>query len=361
MHAGEHLKLPLGQPWTEFIWLFPGVACFFVISGFLVTDSALRSRTIGSFFWKRGLRIYPALIANIAVLELTVWLTGQLPGIEYPLHYFWTMLIYIATASTTIALYFTKAPALYSSGFLPSYPSGVLWTLTIELSFYLVVPIIAAAAAKSARLIFILLPLFLAGSAYYASYFTPEFITHHPILDVLCPQYLWIFGIGISVRLLWNQVSRLLEKTGWIWLPCYIVLSLYGAQREWFPLGVDFHTSISPITIVRVTFLGLTVLSCAYTCKTASSWLKGTDLSYGIYLWHMLFVTIFLANGFTHSLWLWPAVVACTLGAASLSWFCIERPALKLKSFSMAANWPELTEPSTIFSAQRERPTKTAD
>lgn len=361
MHAGEHLKLPLGQPWTEFIWLFPGVACFFVISGFLVTDSVLRSQTIGSFFWKRGLRIYPALITNIAVLELTVWLTGQLPGIEYPLHYIWTMLIYIATASTTIALYFTKAPALYSSGFLPFYPSGVLWTLTIELSFYLVVPIIVMAATKSARLLFALLPVILAGSAFYGAYFTPEFVTNHPILDVLCPQYLWIFGIGIFVRLLWMRISRLFEQTGWIWLPCYIALSLYGAQKGWFPLGIDFHTGVNPITVARVCFLGLTVLSCAYTCKTASSWLKGTDLSYGIYLWHMLFVTIFLANGLTQSVWLWPIVIACTLGAASLSWFCIERPALKFKSISLSANWSQLTAPNTAISAQSERTAKIAD
>jgi peptidoglycan/LPS O-acetylase OafA/YrhL len=103
------------------------------------------------------------------------------------------------------------------------------------------------------------------------------------------------------------------------------------------------------------------VLSCAYTCKVASSWLKGTDLSYGIYLWHMLFVTIFLANGFTQSGWLWPIVITCTLGAAALSWFGIERPALKFKSVSLSPNWSQLTASSAVISAAPERTAKSAD
>ena len=41
-HAIEHLKLPV-WPWVvEIILLFPGVPIFFVISGFLITETFLR-------------------------------------------------------------------------------------------------------------------------------------------------------------------------------------------------------------------------------------------------------------------------------------------------------------------------------
>jgi peptidoglycan/LPS O-acetylase OafA/YrhL len=36
--------------------------------------------------------------------------------------------------------------------------------------------------------------------------------------------------------------------------------------------------------------------------------------------------------GYRGEPWLWPTVYALTLGAASLSWYAVERPALALKA-----------------------------
>lgn len=73
---------------------------FFVISGYLVTDSAIRSTSVGGYFKKRALRIYPALIVSIAALDLLMYLTG---GSVVAFAYFPYLILYMTTASSCIA------------------------------------------------------------------------------------------------------------------------------------------------------------------------------------------------------------------------------------------------------------------
>src|SRR3954453_14527498 len=81
VHAVGWLKLPnIPFPWRWPLALFPGVAVFFVISGFLVTRSFLDSRsgTLG-YFTRRALRIYPGLWVHFVVILLMLTIAGALP------------------------------------------------------------------------------------------------------------------------------------------------------------------------------------------------------------------------------------------------------------------------------------------
>jgi peptidoglycan/LPS O-acetylase OafA/YrhL len=49
-----------------------GVWVFFIISGLLVTQSAIGTRSVARFLWKRFLRIYPALIVCAVVCGIVV-------------------------------------------------------------------------------------------------------------------------------------------------------------------------------------------------------------------------------------------------------------------------------------------------
>lgn len=332
MHVGGHLKLPLGTPTTNFIFWFPGVAIFFVISGFLVTDSGLRSRGVFSFFWKRALRIYPALILNLIVLDLVMLAYGQLVAINYPVLYALSFPLCIVTASFALSGYLTGIPAFYTQGFLPDYPSGVLWTLTVELSFYLIVPVVAALFRLSRAVTAFLVAAGMGASVYYASYFTPHYGAEHPFLDCSFLPYFWIFGMGMMLRLFWDKVSFLFENRAMFWLPAYIIFSQHGFTHGYFLEGLDFHNAVNPTTVTRMTLLGLTTISCALSFKgTSNAVLRGVDLSYGIYLWHMLFVTLFIAYGVTGYWWLWIVVPACAVAAAAISRYAVELPALRLK------------------------------
>ena len=104
----------------NFIRLFPGVPLFFLVSGFLITDSYINSKNLEEYFMKRGLRIYPALFVNILVLEIAMYIGGNFNEISI-FKYIWYLFIYICTAAMGIAGFLVgmKFEAIYNlNGFL---------------------------------------------------------------------------------------------------------------------------------------------------------------------------------------------------------------------------------------------------
>jgi len=85
------------------------------------------------------------------------------------------------------------------------------------------------------------------------------------------------------------------------------------------------------LTVPRVVLLGVTVIAFAHTWTGLARRLRGVDLSYGIYLYHMPFVATLHYGGIVGSAWLWPIVFIVPVTCAALSWFLVERPALRLK------------------------------
>ena len=109
-----------------------GVTIFFVLSGFLLAipfaewQSGLRQRpALDRYFLRRVMRVFPAYYAQLAILLLiAAWVPGQ-PGIDD-----WGSLF------RHLLMLFTPPPL----GTLPI--NGVWWTLPIEFSFYLVLPLL---------------------------------------------------------------------------------------------------------------------------------------------------------------------------------------------------------------------------
>jgi len=79
-------------------------------------------------------------------------------------------------------------------------------------------------------------------------------------------------------------------------------------------------------------FLAFTSVICwAAFCLPALA--LPVDISYGVYVWHMLVINALLVTGLAQS-WL---VFVLTIGIALLSAYFIERPALRLKKHSLMA------------------------
>lgn len=57
------------------------------------------------------------------------------------------------------------------------------------------------------------------------------------------------------------------------------------------------------------------------------------DLSYGAYIWHMPIINLLLVLGLPSAL----LAIVLTFSSAMLSWFLVEKPALKLKQRSLKA------------------------
>jgi peptidoglycan/LPS O-acetylase OafA/YrhL len=333
MHGAFQLHLPRGGPLFDLASAFPGVACFFIISGFLVSDSYLRSTTL-DYFLKRALRIYPALIVNIAVLEAAMYFTG---GFKQPVDWSLYPLHFIALASTASDFFsalVTHAP-IYASGFFKSYPSGVLWTLTVELSFYLLLPLPLEVYKRNTLAGTAGLIIMMVASFMLSTNFSEAFQVQHPGLNITVPAYFWVFGIGIAARLMWPRIKPIVQGKAAFWLPVYLAVSFIACSALEPPAGgpiwLEYKTQPTIIVAVRSCLLALTLLSCAYTLPATSRLLRGYDLSYAIYLYHMLIVSILIGLNITGSAYLWPAIYLTTAMIAWVSWRYIESPSLQAK------------------------------
>jgi peptidoglycan/LPS O-acetylase OafA/YrhL len=77
--------------------------------------------------------------------------------------------------------------------------------------------------------------------------------------------------------------------------------------------------------------LGCLAISFAYTLPSLSKFLRGIDLSFGVYLYHMPLISTLHFAGLREAAWLWLVVLIGSVLAAAGSWFLVERPALRLK------------------------------
>lgn len=133
-----------------------GVIIFFVISGFLITRSAierwgsLAAVPWRAFLWRRFARIYPCLLLLLLALAGLHW--AQMPGFVIDN----TTLPRAAAAALTLHLNWLEAQI----GYLPA-AWNVLWSLSIEEAFYLAFPLICLLSlAAGTRTLVLALMLF---------------------------------------------------------------------------------------------------------------------------------------------------------------------------------------------------------
>ncbi|MEL6724673.1 MAG: acyltransferase family protein, partial [Pseudomonadota bacterium] len=110
---------------------------FFIVSGLLVYGSLERSSSIADYAGKRVRRLYPAY-ATIILIPACVSLIlsfGQDGALESILRYLGANLIFLNFLQPTL-------PGLFEAQRFPEV-NGALWTLKIEVLFYLVLPVFA--------------------------------------------------------------------------------------------------------------------------------------------------------------------------------------------------------------------------
>jgi peptidoglycan/LPS O-acetylase OafA/YrhL len=252
IHALAHLKL---TPTWGYEWIaqFPGVPIFFAISGYLVFDSLLRLQSAELFTRHRAARIYPALFVNIAIMEIAMYAAGQvnfrgsfqfLRGVAF-------YIVYTATASSELAnQWIGSGGGVHSfDGFFQMYSSGVLWTLTVEVSFYAVMPLFLLTKTRATRTgltIFLSLLSFVyqqrAGAAIVTGDYWPQSVSVIP--------YFWMFGLGMLFRL-WPPPLWSIKPGAAVVLVAFVLVAKWQ-QMPWF------EWKVAPTTWASVgTLMGL--------------------------------------------------------------------------------------------------------
>jgi peptidoglycan/LPS O-acetylase OafA/YrhL len=258
-----------------------GVSIFFVISGYLVTASYRRDPR--TYLVKRLLRIEPGLIASLVVTVALLAFVTTAPPAEYwreaALYVVRNALLYPATYDL---------PGVFETAPVAGVVNGVLWTLRLEFSFYLVLMVIRA----DLRLI-VALGVACAAVWLAMTFATPGWADERATrITFLIARNGLLFFAGAA-----------LQVTAW-----KVPLWLGAASAAAFPL-------LGPLALPTA------VLGLARPGKLPA------DLSYGVYIYAFPLQQALAVAG-----WLNVATaILAVLPFAALSWFLVERPALKLK------------------------------
>jgi peptidoglycan/LPS O-acetylase OafA/YrhL len=285
-----------------------GVKIFFVISGFLVTQSWLARDAAIPFVAARALRIYPALVAATALTILLAGASSTLAWTDFAidtqtLDYAWR-----------VALGFDmvyRLPGAFPTNPFPHDVNGSLWTLPIELRLYaglLIAGLVGLLARRSAWLVVIVVLVALFAVQ-------PDWFPLSPN-DPVTRELTLLFGLG---------------SLAWVWRD-RVPISLAGAAVAillvvWNPYGLPRGALFAPL-------LAYVVLVAAYHPRSQwPAFNRAGDYSYGLYVYSFpLQQTLMQRLPGLEPASLFALSLPLALGVAALSWHLLERPALALKS-----------------------------
>lgn len=320
-HAADWMHVPV--EWLGPLGYFPGVPIFFFISGYLIYQSYANIHTadrLKVFFTNRILRLYPALFVCIIFAVLLTFYSG----------YFSTTDV---TASQFLSWLLTQFTFLqfYNPDFLRDYGTGKLnaslWTISVELQFYVLTPLIFLLLNRYKKTACILFALCVALNT-ANSLLNPRFTTLEKLFNVSFVPWIAMFAIGAYLSTNRALQQRLLKINILIPLGLYL-LSYYFAGR--WALGTN--NSINCLSFVLLAWL---IFKAAMTAPGLSeALLHKNDFSYGIYIYHMPIVNYIIYKGMTGTYASLGAALILTIGMAALSWLLIEKPALRLKKITL--------------------------
>jgi peptidoglycan/LPS O-acetylase OafA/YrhL len=286
------------------------VEVFFIISGFLVTQSfAARRGSLTSFLCARALRIFPALWVAVPFSIIVASFASPVPWGAYLTHpqtikywwhnsLLWDLQFYLPGA-------FRHVP-------MAGDVNGSLWTLPTEFHLYLVCALLGLLGFYGSRSVFNLFCLCLVVVAFATK---PEALP--VVTDDNTARWAVAFLLGAAFFVNWEQIRLSIPVAVALLLSTYFVVDP-GLERMYVLPVLSYATlcfSLHPSLFFRpFTRIG--------------------DYSYGLYIYAFpLQQQIVFYNPGIHWLTGLAVTYPIILGVAVLSWHFVEKPALDLKRY----------------------------
>ena len=122
------------------------VKVFFILSGFWVTISLLRSESVKQYALKRIKKILPPYFTVVIGFAILLCVFSTLSPKEYFSNAgFWK---YLAANLTTLNFLHTFLPGVFEGLPLNGAVNGALWTIKVEIAFYVVLPFLFFVISK---------------------------------------------------------------------------------------------------------------------------------------------------------------------------------------------------------------------
>ena len=347
LHPG--IRLDLAVPWIGKALQFPlgfgfaGVDIFFVLSGFLLSLPFAMAATRKSalpplrpYFRRRILRVFPAYYAQLLIiLAVGGWF------VDWQRLEFFDLLAHLLM--------------FFNIGSDPVRPMvGVWWTLPVEMGFYLMLPVLAPFLSPRRWL-----PVLLAGMAvslvyrsWAAAHFGPLGTAQAFLAASQLPGNLAEFMLGASAALLvqWRSLAERPSLPVWVLNLMFGLGLLLPAAWLWnvvLPVSGEYwlgHWSMVVAPLAMGVPLSLSVLGLYWGSRWGAALLANRVvyflglISYSLYLWHFVVMQqlqTLIADRYAElPHWVtFPLSAAAVILVASLSYYLVERPFYRLKSY----------------------------
>ena len=293
-----------------------GVKGFFILSGYLIFQSLQRSNNIIDYFWKRLLRIYPALFF---VLLLTIILVPFVYEGDIPFFHNRSILTYIPN---NLSLYHPQyeIDGVFEKNPVKSAVNGNLWTIPYEFAMYILLSFLIIFRKKKVIAQAILLLSFLlllTGNIFYFEKFKTwgfYLLTGEHLLD------LGVFFVAGALLAAINIGKVNKKKELLILVFILVIASIY----------FNFYNYSKYLTFpILVILVGLNPIPYIYNVGN-----KIGDLSYGIYIYgfpiQQTLMYYFKLNYL--ELMIYSLILSYIFGY--ISWHLIEKKALKFKNYT---------------------------
>lgn len=283
-----------------------GVQGFFVLSGYLVYASLDRSGSVGLYAEKRFRRLYPAyavVIIFCAAAGFAFSVEARVNPRAVGEYLGWNLVFANFMAP--------ELPGVFQTNPMHEI-NGALWTLKIEVMFYLVLPILAWLLRIAGPARWLLIVLIYAGAEAWRIVLTGM---GQAELARQLPGQMSFFITGMALYLLPLSGGRLhlAGLGGVILLAASLVLDIAEPLRA---LG-----------------LGLVAVWIAIGWPRLPDAARFGDISYGVYIVHFPIIQTLVAVGLFAAPWTGAgAALAASLVAALLLWHLVERPSLRRDS-----------------------------
>lgn len=293
-----------------------GVDLFFALSSFLITTLLLRERDaagtvdVTAFYMRRILRIWPLYF--VFLLVVTPLMSYVLADASLPLKYIAAFLLLAGNWACVLWGY-------------PQSVAGPLWSVSMEEQFYVVWPWILRRWAGN---LLVVATVLLAVSFIVRVYLVMEGAVHPQIwcntlarLDpIACGAILAVIARRREIVL--SGVTRAA-----LWVFAIAVLTIAGRYG-------DFTGVRSLITFPAVTTACAALILATLGLPTVRALTYLGRISYGLYVFHFMFVMLFDVtdtHGPVDRVIRVAAALAATITTAALSYHLLERPFLQWK------------------------------
>lgn len=294
------------------------VKSFFVISGFLIFMSYEKSSSLASYTTKRMRRIYPAYVTVVLLCALCfASISSKSLGDYFSLPW----LKYVLANLSFMNFLQQTLPGVFESNPMDAV-NGALWTIKIEVMFYMTVPVLVVLFRKHSPLRVIVL-LYCLSVGYSQGMTAMAERTGSGLFVILARQLPGQLSYFLAGAFLYYHLP-LFKRRAPIFLSAAIaVLALNKCVA--LPLFEPF--ALGTVVIFFSLFL--------YVGRVG----KYGDFSYGIYILHFPIIQLLLNTGrFQQNPWLFLlTVITLTLFGAVALWHLIEKKYLLRGSHYLAA------------------------